>query len=309
MNERRHYRGGFVWPVLLIGAGIVFLLNNLGLVGWNVWQTLLQLWPVVLIAVGLDILVGRRFPLGSALLAVVLVVVLALAVQGAIPSTVTASAMSVDHTETISEDLKGNKAASVEIGFGAGELNVDALAEGSGQLITGSADLSRNEQLNKSYSGSNGAAHFALVSHSSWSVGPEVFGDYQKSWNLSLNRDIPLDLQVSSGAGKANLDLTGLNVRQLDLKGGVGQVTVKLPMHGQYPVSVDGGVGQIVIVIPQGLAARVQTKSGLGGVSTQGAFRQNGNTYTTGDYGTAENRADIQVKNGVGAIVLKSLSE
>jgi hypothetical protein len=308
-NERRHYRGGFVWPILLIGAGIVFLLNNLGMVSWDVWLTLLRLWPVVLIAVGLDILVGRRFPLGSLLLGLVLVVVLVLAVQGSIPMNATASGLAVDRTETISQDLQGSNQGSVDIRFGAGNLNVDALTEGGLQLIQGSLDLSRNEQLNKSFSANNGVARYVLESRGSLNVGPEVLGGSNKKWDLNLNRDIPLDLRISTGAGQSNLDLTGLNLRRFDLNGGVGQVTVKLPAHGQYPVSIDGGVGQVVVIIPQGLAARVRTEGGLGGVSVQGDFRKDGDTYTTGGYGSAQDQADVQVNNGVGQIVLKSLSE
>ncbi len=164
MDERRHYRGGFVWPIILIGAGIVFLLNNLGLVDWGVWLTLLRLWPVLLIAIGLDLLVGRRFPLGSLLLALLLVGVLVLAVQGALPQTVTASAVLVDRTETVSQDLQGAERASVGIKFGAGNLNVGSLAGGSKQLIQGEVDLSRNEQLNKGYSESGGAGKYVLES-------------------------------------------------------------------------------------------------------------------------------------------------
>lgn len=308
-NERRHYRGGFVWPILLIGAGIVFLLNNLGMVSWGIWQTLLRLWPVVLIAVGLDLLVGRRFPLGSLLLAVLLVVLLVLAVQGSLPLNTTAGALAVDHTEAISQDLRGSAEGSVDIRFGAGNLNVDALTAGSPQLIQGSVDLSRNEQLDKSYSVNNGAARFVLDSRGSWNMGPEVLGGSDKNWDLSLNRDIPLDLRISTGAGRSTLDLTSLNLRRFELDGGVGQATVKLPAHGKYPVTIDGGVGQIVVIIPQGLAARVRTEGGVGGVRVEGDFRKDGNVYTIGSYGSAPDQADVQVDNGVGQIVLKSLSE
>lgn len=308
MNERRHYRGGFVWPIILIGAGILFLLNNLGMVNWNVWETLFRLWPVLLIAVGLDILVGRRFPIGSALLALLLVVVLVLAVQGAIPQSVTASGATVARTETISEDLKGNERATIDIQFRAGNLYVDALTEGSSQLIQGSVDLSQNESLNKDYRGSNGAANFTLESRGPLNVGPDVWTNNQKKWNLSLNRDVPLDLRINTGAGQSNLDLTNLNLTSFDLNGGVGQVTVKLPVRGRYSMQIDGGVGQLVVMVPAGVAARVHVDSGLGGVDASG-FSHKGDTYTTGNYDTADNRADVQLKGGVGQIVLKTLSE
>jgi hypothetical protein len=310
MEERRQYRGGFVWPVVLIGAGIVFLLNNLGMIGWDVWATLLQLWPVLLIAVGLDILVGRRFALGSLLLAGVLVIVLVLAVQGALPVAVNASASAnVDRTETVSQAIDGAERATVDIQFGSGALNVTALTSDSGQLIEGTADLSRGETLRQDYQKNGGAGYFTLESNGSWTTGPDLFVDQGKTWELSLNRDLPLDLEIKLGAGKSTLDLVHLNLRRLQIDSGVGQVTVKLPETGRYTVRINGGVGQVIVMAPQGLAARVQVDGGLGSVSAQGNFSRQGDVYVTGNYDNAENRATVEVNGGVGQIVLKALSE
>ena len=78
MNERKRRarpeqsrRGSLVGPVILLGLGIVFLLNNLGVLEWSVWEVIFRLWPVLLIAAGLDFLIGRRSVWGS-LLALVL---------------------------------------------------------------------------------------------------------------------------------------------------------------------------------------------------------------------------------------------
>ena len=211
------------------------------------------------------------------LLGLLLIVVLVLAVQGAIPQFAAGSgALAVERTETISEDVKGNERASVEIRFGTGTLNINGLSEGSSQLIQGTVDLSRSEQLNKDYSGSNGVARLVLASQGSWNVGPEVLGGSNKKWSLSLNRDLPLDLTINSGAGPSNLDLTSLNLRRFDLNAGVGQATVKLPTRGRYSVEIDGGVGQVIIIVPQGLAARFQTDGGLGGREHPGRFPPSG---------------------------------
>jgi hypothetical protein len=310
MEEGRDYRGGFVWPVVLIGAGIMFLLNNLGMVGWEVWTTLLRLWPVLLIAAGLDILIGRRFPLGSLLLAGVLVIVLVLAVQGALPATVNASASSnVDRTETVSQAIDGAERATVDIQFGSGALNVTALTSDSGQLVEGTADLSRGESLRQDYRKSGDAGYFTLGSNGSWSSGPDLLFAPEKSWNLSLNRDLPLELEVNPGAGQSTLDLVNLNLRRLQVDGGVGQVTVKLPAKGKYNVRINGGVGQVIVIVPEGVAARAQVDGGLGGVSAQGNFTRQGDAYVTGNFDRAENRAMIEVDGGIGSIVLRTLSE
>jgi hypothetical protein len=68
-------------------------------------------------------------------------------------------------------------------------------------------------------------------------------------------------------------------------------------------------VGQVIIIVPQGLASRFETEGGLGGVDTEGNFRKDGNVYTTGNYATAENRADVKVTGGVGAVLLKAVNE
>lgn len=309
MEERRQHHGGFVWPILLIGAGVIFLLSNLGVIDWRVWTSILRFWPLLLIAVGLDILVGRRFPLGSILLGLLLIAFLAAAVGGVLPQFSTASAARVDRTETISQALDGAERATVRIKFGAGEFNLAALPEGSTKLIEGTADLSRGEQLTQDFGNQGGVPTYVLESSGSWSAGPDIFGDGGKAWVLGLNRDVAVDLVVDAGAGESVLDLGGLNLRRFDLDGGVGQATLKLPSEGRYDMKIDGGVGQVIVMVPQGLAVRVQVDGGLGGVSTQGRFSRQGDVYVVGDPATAENRAMIEIQGGIGQVVLKALSE
>ncbi|RIK28496.1 MAG: cell wall-active antibiotics response protein, partial [Chloroflexi bacterium] len=63
--ETRKNRSSLFGPILLIGLGILLLLSNLGVLTVNVWQMLFRFWPVILIAVGLDILFGRRSGIGA----------------------------------------------------------------------------------------------------------------------------------------------------------------------------------------------------------------------------------------------------
>ena len=69
MKDQQHH-GGLVWPIILIAAGIILLLNNLGMLSWDIWGTLWRLWPVLLIAIGLDIIIGRRSFWGSLLVGI-----------------------------------------------------------------------------------------------------------------------------------------------------------------------------------------------------------------------------------------------
>ncbi len=49
-----------IWGIMLLFLGIVFLLQNFGLLSWAIWGTLWRFWPVLLIMTGLGIML-RRF--------------------------------------------------------------------------------------------------------------------------------------------------------------------------------------------------------------------------------------------------------
>jgi len=50
----------FFVPLALICAGVVLLLNTLGILPWRSWSEIGRFWPVLVIAAGLSILV-RNF--------------------------------------------------------------------------------------------------------------------------------------------------------------------------------------------------------------------------------------------------------
>jgi hypothetical protein len=61
------------WPVILIGAGLLFVLSDLGGLPLNEFSGLQQWWPLGLILIGFDWLLGRRLPLLGALVASLIV--------------------------------------------------------------------------------------------------------------------------------------------------------------------------------------------------------------------------------------------
>jgi hypothetical protein len=50
----RGYSGAFI----LIILGVLFLLSNFGALPWSVWEIIVRFWPIVLILIGLEVLVG-----------------------------------------------------------------------------------------------------------------------------------------------------------------------------------------------------------------------------------------------------------
>src|SRR4030065_94248 len=115
-------REGITGPVLLIGLGTVFLLNNLGYLSLNVWAAIVQLWPVLIIAIGLDVMLRHRSAVWQ-LLGLVIALAVLVASLGLMGIQVNrARALT---SEQISQPLQGASQAMVKLKPAVGALPLD----------------------------------------------------------------------------------------------------------------------------------------------------------------------------------------
>src|SRR4030042_6728840 len=50
-----------IGPAILIVLGAIFLLNNFGILPWDVWTSIWKFWPVLLILIGVEFFFGQAF--------------------------------------------------------------------------------------------------------------------------------------------------------------------------------------------------------------------------------------------------------
>ena len=299
--EKHKRRGGIVGPVVLIGAGVIFLLNNLGVVDWSIWQAIWRLWPVLLIAVGLDILVGRHSVLGSLIVLVLTVGLLAGGVW-LLNSDLGVGRAAI--SETVRQSREGAAQARVVIEPGVGRLDIKALPE-SANLVEGRIDLGKGERAAPDFSLKGDRATFMLQTERH-SFGPAFWGGAgRRTWDLGLAPGVPLDLQVDLGMGEADLDLTGLVVSSLDVSVAMGKTTVLLPQEGDIRGQIDGAMGKIVVVVPEGVEARVHASVGLGSRKLPDGYQRQDEIYTSPGYARADNRVDLEVSLAIGSIQVR----
>jgi len=62
--------------MIIIFIGLMLLLNNLGIISWNVWEMLFKFWPLFLVFGGIDVLIGDTLP-GSILADVLATLIIA----------------------------------------------------------------------------------------------------------------------------------------------------------------------------------------------------------------------------------------
>ena len=59
MSSQNKNRSAYIIGLILIGIGLLFLLNTMGVATFQVWYFLFKFWPVILILIGLNIILKK----------------------------------------------------------------------------------------------------------------------------------------------------------------------------------------------------------------------------------------------------------
>lgn len=304
MGEERRSRGGsIVFPVILILVGIGFLLSNLGLLPPNWWRQAWQLWPLILVLIGIDLIFGGRGWgwLGLMLSLVIVVGVAAAFWYGVGPGYFRPWAGGAS-SQVLDEELGNLEQAEVVLEFGAGSLRVGALPLASDSLMWGKLSHEGGGEVTQRFRRSDSRGSFWLRSHGDGSWLPR-----RAEWQLRLSPRIPLDLTVKVGAADVELDLSELRVRQLHVEAGASSARVRLPATaGRTEAYVKAGAASLELEVPPGVAARIRTNLGLASLSLdERRFPRSGSEYVSPDYDTAANRLNLTIDGGVSSITVR----
>lgn len=296
-------RPGFFWPLILIGLGALLLLQNLGYLPAGLWPALLQLWPVLFILLGLDMLIGRRSSAGVAAVLVLGVLV----ITGALTwSAIRASQLPAGAAQTLSQPPGDATQLVVTINFDAGELNLAALGL-SANALEGEASNGPGESAELSYRVDAGQVGQLTVEQRGEALLLPFLSarDASARWNLRLAPNLPLALDVRTGASRTTLDLSGLNLNTLHLQAGVGETNVTFPNGGGVTAVINTGVGNTTLTLPADLPARLTVHSGLTNLSVPARFGRSDNVYTTPGFEPSGAYLDLELNAGLGNVTVK----
>jgi hypothetical protein len=244
MSSQPRYRSLF-WPMILIGVGLVWFLSNINVIPNFNPLSLINLWPLLLIALGLDLLFWRKSAVVGLLIGLGTVgaaIVILLAAPNLAGSQQAA-------TETFTEPLAGVTSAVIDISSSSEPLNIHSLSD-SANLFEGM--IIHNGIIDYQASGSS-EKHISLSER-----GPNIqffFGttNYNLRWDIGLNPGVPIRLNVDSASGSVQMHLEGLQLSALNVDGASGSLTIDLPVStGPYAVDYKGGSGSLNMTIPAG---------------------------------------------------------
>lgn len=197
-------------------------------------------------------------------------------------------------------ELDGAETADVGLRMGAGELTLsggaDALAEAEFTYNVAAWE----PMIDYVVSGDEGQL---------WIEQPEVgnlgLESYRYAWDVRLNNEVPLALEIDVGAGESALDLSALTVTTLDLNVGVGGVEVDLTgsRDRDVDVAIRGGVGEATVLLPDQVGVSARVGGGLGEIDANGLTQQDG-IYVNEVYGDADSTITLDIEGGIGGVTL-----
>jgi hypothetical protein len=265
-------RGSTFWGLVLVVIGVLFLLNSLGLLAVNVWSLI---WPIFLIVLGVWFVWGAFFGRSR-----------------------------VVRQEEAAIPLEGATRASIRLSHGAGRLHIRSGSSGD-RLLDGTFGGGLDHRSKKDGDALDVRMRIRSGDIGMW--GPWSWQPGMLDWDFSVNPDVPLALDLETGASDNILDFSNLKVNELNLKTGASSTEVMLPLNaGQTRVAIHAGAASVSLRVPASVAARIRVHGGLAGKEIDtGRFPRSGDVYQSPDYETAPNKVDVDAELGAGSIQVR----
>ena len=301
MRYAGRYRSYF-WPGALILVGLIALLVNTGWISADRLVQLFDLWPVILIVIGLELIVRRSMRGAAGDVAAVLIVLLAVA--GAAVYVVAAPNPSTSHSLDTSSPMSGVEHAALEIDAGSANITVSGSTALEGDLYRAHVE----------YSGSKPAVSFdqptGLV-RISQAGGNPFFQNRRLVVDVKLNQQVSWSITENSGATTSTMNLAGVQVGSINVNTGASRSEIALgEPSGLVPVKINGGSLTVRLHRPQGTGASVAISGGAVNLTADGKqMHAFGNlTFQSRDFATEGNGYRVEINGGACRVTIDTAS-
>jgi hypothetical protein len=281
----------------MIGLGIVILFTNYGLVGWDTWDILWRLWPILLVAIGLDVMLGRRWLWASFLVVLFMV--------GGLTSLIwfyggSSAVRSEIEGRRVYQGLDDIDQAIIYLRPAVGELSIDPTNDKTA-LIAGEVKTDSNPEAYIDYSITGNTGIYKIDSI------PNISYPGVKPWNwaLTITDQISLDIETSMAVGRLDINLQTLNLSNAEINQAVGEILVVLPQLNDYRAEISQAVGSIVVDVPENTGLKINISRAISNLSIPPSFEKRGNYYYSVGYETADYKIDLRINQAVGNIVIR----
>jgi hypothetical protein len=289
----------FIWPAILIMAGVTALVAETGVISGGRLHRLADLWPVILIVIGLEVvnrrvLQGLRRDLATALIVLT-------AAGGAVAYVAVRGPVS-DLTQTMdASDTVGN--------LNQATLNVDAGV--ATMTVAGSSAL--GPELYRAHIEYAGTKPAVSLDRSTGNLRISQNNDFaffasrRFVLDLQINSAVSWDVRANTGATNDTLKLSAVRVGSIMLNAGASRTDITLGRPvGIVRISVDGGAITLHVHRPSQSEASVQVSGGAVSLNADGRqLRGIGEqSWQSNGYMGAADAYQVEINGGTSAVTM-----
>jgi hypothetical protein len=298
------------WGFVLLAFGLAYFGAGLNWWGYDVPNSLWQFWPLILVFWGLDLMTKK-----SAVY--VPVMIIAVILSGAFiyvslynqtnrlswfGETQDAPTVKTEFSEPLPA---GVKKATVNVQTGA----VDFVIKGDTEQVL-SGDLVSNfskPETTSRLSGEEVVANLSTVNIQKKNGVDWWFGrDIKNNLTLALNKSIPTQLNVESGAAKLDFDLSHYIISGMSVKSGASSINLKFgpQIVNGANIVLETGASSLDLDFPDEVGVKITAETGLSSKEFTGYIQKDAFWYSP-NYDAARTKVNLSVKAGVSSVKIK----
>lgn len=295
-------REGWVAALVFLGLGSILVLGNMKILEMDTWMLISRLWPVLLVAIGLDIAFGRR---GGVWVGIARVVV-GLALIGGILWFAISSPLNLNmRSLTLEQPLSGSTSAEVHLDMLSGKVALDGMADDN-LLASGTLEYKEGYSPKIEFiEPKDGHSKLYIWRTGSTDV---YFGSPRTIWTVHLNSQPVYQIIMKAAVGEIRANLENLAVDHLDLDMAVGNIHLTLPADTALRANIDGAIGSVTVWVPKGTSLIVRNNTALATISVPQGYGKNKLLITSPDYSSSSSKTiELTIQQAIGTVTIKEL--
>ena len=290
---------------ILISAGVVLLLNTTGHLFWSVWLRIFSLWPIALIAIGIELLFKKTrlsfLTILSPLLFLAAILGPAFLYESDFAKIYRAS-QAYHWSQNLDSTLTET---NVAIRLNAGNL---VISSGTDKLISAELDyFKRKPLIIYEHTNLDRSATVKITDRErKWLGGSFSKGWFrdaweEKNWEIRLTDLIPINLVIDTKASQADLDLSELKVRGFDLEAKASNLDIKIgDLVEEVTARIRSKASKLSVSLPEDMGLRIENHTNLSSISFSWlTLKQADNTFQTSNFDQAPRKLTLYLEGSI----------
>jgi hypothetical protein len=289
--------------IFLIVLGIAMILIKMDLIGWTVINSLIVLWPFMLVVIGLSILFKNNPVLRTLIWVLFFVIIithnhLTAGTEYRRVRHGTGTAAIVSGELITFEKEEGVERGGLGLDMAGARIKIHSQTE---KLLEASL---QNQNVQYSINESKDKSEILFTNNNAKGVKVSTSRKFNNLNEFVLNGDLTWELDLNTDAVDGKFDLTDINVCKIAIESGLGNLQFKLGDKSEkVQIIIDAGLSNIEFELPDTAGVRAKVDAGLSSSSfNKAGWEKRDGYYYSKDYENSDVRIDMDIDIGMGNV-------